>query len=131
MTTETITNHDAFATAYADAVIPDMTDDQWQEASKVRNLLWRGERMPLTEAAILYEAIVDGYNEFKPLMLTELKSVFDGKGIEVTPAREHSVCVYLWIPDEIKAEVLIWIVNNWNADEMDMQKDGSLRVWWD
>jgi len=67
--------------------------------------------------------------------VTNLNDAFQDQHIEATPARESSVCVFLWIPKEIKAEVLEFIFNHWNADDIDTIKygkmKGSLRVWWD
>lgn len=134
-----ITGMDEFCTAYADAVIADMTDEQQTVASGQRNLSWKGDRMPLAEAAELYAKICNGYNEFEPGMLRALDVQFGGSGIEVTPARESSVAVYLHIPDNgvpgLRGSVRQWIEKNWNADEIDWwdtdNMKGSLRVWWD
>ena len=140
----TATEKKTFEQVYADAVIHDMTDEQWTEASKQRQLDWHGERMPLAEAAELYSKICDGYNEFKPDMLAKLQAEFSDAGIEVTPARESSVAVYLYIPDEFKDRVKAFILKRLSADEVDTVtrftclQDGeaelvgeALRVWWD
>ena len=133
-----------FEQVYADAVIPNMTEAQWTEAGKQRQLNWHGERMPLAEAAVLYAKIVEGYNDFKPDAIAKLQAEFPDAGIEVTPARESSVAVYLHIPDEFKERVEAFVREHLSANEVDtvtefswMQpgeaqlKDKTLRVWWD
>ncbi len=120
-----------FAEAYADAVIPDMTDEQFETASEVRELTWRGKRMSLKAAAELYATIVDGYNAFLPNMLTDLLAEFPDAGIEATPAREYSVAVYLWIAESFEDRVENWITEHFHADSINFRDDGSLRIFWD
>lgn len=128
----TATTAKSFAEAYADAVIPDMTDAQWNEAEGVRQLNWRGERMPLAQAAELYATIVDGYNEFQPNMLSDLLAEFPDRGIEVTPAREYSVGVYLHVPiGALRRQVRLFVEENFHADEVDWVESDTLHVWWD
>lgn len=127
---------DLFTQVYADSVIEDgLSRQEWRsrvEASyEVRDLNWRGLRAPLAEVAKLYTAIVGSYNNFTPDMPTKLSEAFSDSGIEAAPAREGSVCIYLWIPDEWEKRVKKFISEEWEADEVDDQKDGSLRVWWD
>ena len=133
-----------FEHVYADAVIHDMTDEQWEAASKQRQLNWHGERMPLSEAAELYSTICDGYNKFRPEMFGMLQTEFPDAGIEVTPAREFSVAIYLHIPDAFKDRVKSFVLKHLSADEVDTvtrftclqpgeaELDGeALRIWWD
>lgn len=142
MTTATVTK--TFEQVYADAVIPNMTEAQWTEASKQRQLNWHGERMPLSEAAELYAKIIEGYNDFKPDAIAKLQAEFPDAGIEVTPARESSVAVYLHIPDGLQDRVKAFVLKHLSAAEVDTVtefsclQDGEtklkgkgLRIWWD
>ena len=147
MTTATkATNLGKFRQVYADAVIHNMTDEDWEKASKLRQLNWHGERMPLAEAAKAYATICDGYNDFKPNVLAKLLAAFPNDGIEVTPARESSVAVYLHIPKggTVPARVKVFILKRFDAKEVDIvdrftclqdgeaELDGeALRIWWD
>lgn len=126
---ETATITDQFREAYADALEHSTgTPDEM----KRRNLNWRGERVPLAEAAKMY-ALVPGYNKYSGEILTDLLAAFPEADIEATPGREYSVVVYLHIKPELRADVLAWVANNWSADELDWDRDDSntLRVWWD
>lgn len=133
-----------FEQAYADAVIPEMTDKQQTVACQIRQLHWHGERIPLGEAAELYAKICDGYNEFNADMLLKLKTEFAGVDIEVTPARESSVTVYLHIPEGKRDAVEDFVNETFHADEIDTVdhftclEEGepelvgeALRIWWD
>ncbi len=145
MTTVTTASLDKFRQVYADAVIRDMTDEQCKVAVKERQLHWHGERITLAEAAEIYATICQGYNEFKPNMLKRLLVVCPDVGIEVTPAREGSVAVYLHIPTgRQQKSVEAWVKKMLNADEVDVvdhftclqdgeeELDGeALRIWWD
>jgi len=97
-TMQTTTNQtEKFRKVYADAVIPfDLPEKEWEAASEaaqaVRELKWKGERIPLSEAVELY-ALIPGYNEFGPETLAKLQVEFPDAGIEATPARESSVAV--------------------------------------
>ena len=144
MTTVTIpTLIEKFRQVYADAVKSDLSDEAMY---KKRSLHWHGERVSLADAVEAFALIEDGYNEFNSETLAKLQTEFPDAGIEVTPAREGSVAVYLHIPagktltDRVKA----WIKRNLRADEIDIVtkfsclQDGeaelvgeALRVWWD
>jgi hypothetical protein len=116
---------------YADAVIDEITSDQWEQAAQQRELQWRGERQPLAEVAAQYAQMNShGYNAFKGPMIQKLHDEFPEAGIEATPAREFSVAIYLHVPEDITFEVESFVRDNWEADEVDWV-DGSLRVWWD
>jgi len=129
-----------FRQVYADAV----TETQPTEtAMEIRELEWHGQRMPLAEAAEAYATICDGYNKFEPYMLARLLEAFPDAGIEVTPAREFSVAVYLHIPTG-KEIVAAWVDQNLEADNVGFVthftclQDGeadlvgeALRIWWD
>ncbi len=117
-------------TVFADSCMPaNWTEADWQEASKVRQLRWRGDRMTLAEAAKAFSEFTDGYNEFNYTLLEKLDAAFPGE-IEITPARESSVAVYLHIPDNLKERVEHFVAEHFSADEVDFE-DGLLRIWWD
>ena len=123
-----------FKTVYADAVAPCLTEAVWQEVAARRQLEWRSNRrIPLQDAALCYAAIVEGYNEFQPSMIAHLGAVFADRGIEVTPAREFSVAVYLHVPDKpgLRERVEEFVQANFQADVVSWQDGGTLRVGWD
>ena len=123
-----------FKTVYADAVAPCLTEAVWQEVSARRRLEWRGDRrIPLQDAAVCYAQILHGYNAFQPDMIAGLHGAFADCGIEVTPAREYSVAVYLHVPDKpgLRKRVERFVRANFDADVVSWQDGGTLRVWWD
>ena len=77
--------------------------------------------------------MVEGYNEFQPYMIVHLGAVFADCDIEVTPAREFSVAVYLHVPNKpgLRRRVEAFVQTNFRADVVAWQDDGTLRVWWD
>ena len=134
-----------FEQAFVDAIIPDMT---YEQSSKIRQLYWHGQRIPLAKAVELFAKLTGGYNEFTPDMLAKLQAEFPHAGIEVTPAREGSVAIYLHIPTctatNLKYMVRQFVIRHFNADEVDVVHEFSclqqgetelvgdaLRVWWD
>jgi len=138
MTTATQTTMlDKFRKVYADAVIPSSLDQaEWKAAMEVaydeRELRWMGEdRVSLADAAEMYACIENGYNEFQPNMLSDLNEAFADSDIEVTPARELSVTVYLHIPTELCKQVRIFVEQNFHADEVNWVKADTLQIWWD
>ncbi len=137
----TQTNTATFREVYADAVESKLSKET---QSKLRSLHWHGPRVSLAEAARLFSLIEEGYNEFRPDTITRLHAEFPDAGIEATPAREGSVAIYLYIPDEFKDRVLAFIQEHLVADEIDTvtkftcladgetEMEGkALRVWWD
>lgn len=123
-----------FRTVYADAVTECLADAAWEKAARERTLEWRSDsRIPLQDAAVCYASIVEGYNEFRPYMIAHLGAVFADCDIEVTPAREFSVAVYLHVPDKpgLRTRVEAFAQSNVQADVVSWQDDGTLRVWWD
>ena len=123
-----------FRTVYADAVVECLTEAVWQDVAKKRTLEWKSDhRIPLEDAAVCYGQIVDGYNEFKPHMLADLHAAFADCGIEVTPAREYSVGIYLHVPDKpgLRKRVERFVKANFQADLVSWQDSGTLHVWWD
>ena len=123
-----------FRTVYADAVAPCDTEEAWIKASAKRQLNWRAEhRISLKDAARCYAAIKEGYNAFQPNMIANLQRAFPDCGIEVTPAREYSVAIYLHVPDkqQLRQRVEKFVHAEFDADTVSWQGDGALRVWWD
>ncbi|KKL03904.1 hypothetical protein LCGC14_2621470 [marine sediment metagenome] len=143
MTTATEPNLVKFRQVYADAVENDLSDETQY---KTRSLYWHGPRIPLAEAAELYAQIEDGYNEFEHDAIARLAAEFPDAGIEVTPAREGSVAIYLHIPADSTVMERVWAFcsEKLAADEIDVVtkftclQDGetelegeALRIWWD
>ena len=123
-----------FKTVYADAVVECLTEAAWQEAARKRTLEWRSERrIPLQDAAICYAQIVDGYNAFRPSMISDLHKSFADVGIEVTPVREYSVGIYLHVPNKpgLRKRVERFVKANFEADLVSWKESETLHVWWD
>jgi len=132
---KTLTITDKFRKVYADAVISSaLPADEWQTAQdaamKIRELEWKGDFIPLAEAAKLYGMIEDGYNEFLPDMFADLDKAFPSASIEVAPAREFSVAAYLTMPVDHRKAVVKYIRQHWNADDCEWNGE-TLRIWWD
>jgi hypothetical protein len=66
------------------------------------------------------------YNEFTPKLLRKLP-----KGSMVTLAREYSVCVYVKLPEGHIIENLSSLRERMLADEISIEDDRSIRIWWD
>ncbi len=131
MTTTIMTK---FAQVYADAVDHEapLEDGERFPGQNKRELEWKSEhRIPLAEAAEAYAQIDGNYNEFQPTMLADLLAEFPDQGIEVTPAREYSVAVYLHARPGLRRQVRKFVEDNWLADEVDWKEADTLRVWWD
>jgi len=62
-----------------------------------------------------------------------LQKAFPDCGIEVTPAREYSVAIYLHVPDKngLRQRVENFVHDKFQADSISWQRDGALYVWWD
>jgi hypothetical protein len=93
----------------------------WEKGSHIRSLDYRS-RAQLTvmeAAALMAEAVPDGYNEFQAAVILELP---DTARVEI--AREGSVCLYVWNAGLAACRKL-------EADECHKQDDGSIRCWWD
>ena len=115
-----------------------LTEAVWQDVVTKRQLEWRSDRrIPLQDAAICYAQILNGYNEFQPQIIAELHAAFADCGIEVTPAREYSVAVYLHVPvldkeeQPLRKRVERFVRANFQADVVSWQDSESLYVWWD
>jgi len=131
---QTVSVIEEFRTVYADAVAPCDTEAAWIEASAKRQLNWQAKyRITLNDAARCYAAIKEGYNAYQPNMIADLQKAFPDCGIEVTPAREYSVAIYLHVPDKdgLRQRVEKFIHDKFKADSISWQRDGALRVWWD
>lgn len=132
---------DKFRQVYADVVEPTLP---YAEAYNRRSIYWHGERVSLDDAFAAFALLKEGYNDFDSEVLMELIAAFPDAGIEVTPAREGSVAVYLHIPNKFKARVKAFVLVHFLADEVGIVtnfsclQDGetelvgeALRVWWD
>lgn len=121
-----------FRKVYADAVLSS-EDQEAQNAARIfRELTWKGERMPLAEAAKLYAMLEGGYNEFEPDMIQNVADEFPEAGIEVTPAREMSPAIYFHVESPaIRRRLRIFVEDNLSADTVEYVEGDTLRVWWD
>lgn len=68
------------------------------------------------------------YNEFDLRKVS--KALQAVPGVEVAPAREYSVAVYVTGPQDALNKVFK-LGKRLRADEVDFQEDGSVRLWWD
>lgn len=105
---------------------------QWFDlvGAVARNLEWRCSRwMSPGECGAQFAAICPEYNQFHASKVCAWLSQFPG--VEVQPAREHSVTLYLKGKPEELAQIEHQARGLIHADEVDMQMDGTLRLWWD
>lgn len=75
------------------------------------------------------QAIPNGYNEFTASKLRVLDAVIDTE-VKCWVAREGSVCLYLENHGQKEAD-LPELIEILSADEVDILRDGQLRIWWD
>lgn len=105
--------------------------DKWIDVMgyETRSLQWRSARwMKPAEWAQQMKAICPEYNGFHAGKVGSWLSRFSG--VEVQPAREYSVCLYIKGKPEELTEIM-GQAKQARADEIDMQDDGTLRLWWD
>ncbi len=123
-----------FRVTYADAVILNMTDAEWAEAAQTRRLTWQSRhRLSLADAVKCYRQMAHSYNAFDPSLLSDLNAAFGTDGIQVTPAREYSVAVYLHIPavGNLRQRVETFAREHFSADDVGWVDAETLRLWWD
>lgn len=72
----------------------------------------------------------DTYNEFKAERVAKWLTKWSGE-IEVQPAREYSVALYIKGPADVLAAMQKAAKRGTKADDFDLQADGTLRLWWD
>jgi hypothetical protein len=113
--------------AYCDAS-PNLDLDE-DVANEQRMLDWRStEWLSVQDAVMKFRAYCPEYNEFTAERLKALNTL--GKDVQVQPARENSVCVYLKGNDVSYASV-DGIAQLLFCDEVGEEPDGTIRVWWD
>jgi hypothetical protein len=123
-----------FLVTYADVIAPNRTPERWDLTERVRRLTWKSKhRITLADAVWCYGQIAVGYNEFQPAMLTELHRAFPDEDIQVTPARELSVAIYLHVPNrnDLWKRIETFVNEHFNADEVKWVTSDTLRCWWD
>ena len=106
--------------------------DQWFElvGVDVRSLQWRSSKwMKPAEWAEQMKTICPEYNAFHAGKVGAFLSRFNG--VELQPAREYSVCVYLKGDSAELSQIETQAKRAMHASEVDMQEDGTLRLWWD
>ncbi len=105
----------------------DNQDDgkDFEETENIRRLDWRAET-PVSGGKLLgaLQAIGASYNDFEPINVTDTILTVDPDA-EIYIAREGSVCLY------IKTSLPHQMMVSLNADEVDIQPDGLVRIWWD
>lgn len=115
------------ASTYADAWSDELVG---QLGKRTRALQWRSTKwIKPSEWAEQMTAICPTYNRFSAAKVGVWLAQFSN--IEVQPAREYSVCLYLKGSPETLATILKQAPEAVFADEADMEKDGTLRLWWD
>ncbi len=108
-----------FSEAYSDAVNDWTSPEEWTALDARRQLTWvASRRIPLSNASWLYSLMSHGYNLYRPHMIPHLWSAFHRDKIEVTPAREYSVAIYLHVPDApgLRQRVEAFCNGHFNAD---------------
>ena len=114
-------------------VLAELLEKDWfnSVAVELRDLKYRSSKwMPPAEYIAQMKVICPGYNEFTVRRLAKLILAPEAAGIQLQPAREYSVCIYIKGPPE----ALTWLQANAQpialADEVHLQGD-ELRLWWD
>jgi len=113
------------------AKLGDVLQPIWfdQVGSGIRSLQWRSSRwMKAADWGQQMKMICPEYNGFHAGKVGTWLSHFD---VEVQPAREHSVCIYIKGAPESLATIENMAKRAVHADEVDLQDDGTLRLWWD
>jgi len=89
-----------------------------------KNLHFRAKDFCSRDEAIeiMGRAIPDGYNEFDASLLKSLP-----EDSQVTIAREYSVCIYVRSQEEMSS----FDLNKLKAAELNQQKTGEVRIWWE
>lgn len=102
----------------------DLDDDV---AYEQRSLDWRDTNWySLQEAIMKFQAYCPQYNEFVCENLGVLGTL--GNDIEIQPARENSVCIYV---KGATYEAVDALSDKLMCDEVGEEPDGTIRVWWD
>lgn len=130
-----------FREVYGDCII-DPGDPGFDKAMEGRTLQWLGDRLSLIDAAWWYSQIPD-CEGYKSCVLPGLLAEFRDDGITVTPSRAYSTCMFLHVPRlngdvtdspgylQLRKQIEEFVRETFGADEVDWQKDESLRIWWD
>ena len=119
---------------YADASA--MTDADLDKAMGNRKLMWRSNQWVSLTAwhKAMKGAVPFGYNDFDADKVFRWLKKYAGKGnLELQAAREYSPALYIKSDDP---DLLAQIEKSGRrggggADESDIRKDGTLRLWWD
>lgn len=99
-----------------------------RRAYKQRILDWKGTAFMSVKKFKKHAQIVGMYNEFDPDIVSDMLAVF-GKKIKVKLARESSPAVYVkGDPETIKKVATVF---NRYADEVGVEPDKTLRIWFD
>lgn len=105
----------------------------WEEdvAPNVRTLVYRSKNWVSPAAWLeMMKEICPRYNGFTATRVARFLLAPEAHGVTVQGAREYSPALYVEGPPE----ALEWLVANKDrmyADDADIQKDGTLRLWWD
>ena len=126
-----ITFEDPMEMAYAD-VAPAKENESPEVLNQFRMLDWYDDRrISLDEAIEKFRKYCPEYNEFYYENLKCLKSlVKDIEDIEISCARENSVCIYVRGPGITEKSVKT-IQVLLKADEISDDHNGFVRIWWD
>lgn len=101
------------------------------EAGFVRNLDFKASlAIPAVEFVRIMMTVVPGYNEFYgAFTCSEMVGMFP-ETARYRIAREGSVCIYVENHGKDPTHLDV-IRDHLQADECDLQEDGSIRFWWD
>lgn len=120
------------------ATLGELIREHWMDevAMDIRNLQFRSSNwMTPAEWASQMKVICPEYNEFHAGKVGAWLSRYPG--VEVQPAREYSVCLYLKSRADQKGDpaslgqIASEATRVGRASESDFQGDGTLRLWWD
>jgi hypothetical protein len=114
------------------AKLGEMLRDHWMNevGMSIRNLQFRSSKwMAPGEWATQMKLLCPEYNGFHAGKVGAWLGRYPG--VEVQPAREYSVCLYLKGDPDSLSKISSEASRVGRADESDFQGDGTLRLWWD
>jgi hypothetical protein len=80
--------------------------------------------------SIMSKAVSEGYNAYNSDVLKQVLDYF-GDQAKYKIAREGSVCLYVKTLNELCINRMFTFINDCFIDEVHLQKDSTIRLWWD
>jgi hypothetical protein len=116
-------------------MLSEMLADAWMNGAvpmELRQLTFRSSKwMRPQEYVEQMKAICPDYNEFSIRRMAKILLSPDAKDIQIQPAREYSVCMYVKGEPDVLDWLKLMATTDGRADEASIWADGTLRLWWD